>query len=273
MDPVLILALISVGIFAGTIGAIFGLGGGIIFVPFLTMIFGLAANQAIAVSLIGIVATSVGASSTYIKEGKANVRLGILLELTTSVGAIIGALLAGIMANWILLCIFSLVLIYSAIHMMRHEEHIIENTEEFSGPMVFPYVDDYGKIGRYKIDNLRIGLAGCAGAGILASMTGVGGGAIKVPLMNIHMHVPIKTASATSSYMIGITAFSGAIIFLMNGHVILDYAAGIAIGAFLGALIGTQFSKRIKANNLRKYFALILLIIAVLELLKSGGIL
>jgi uncharacterized protein len=273
MDPIIVFALVTVGIFAGVIGAMFGMGGGIIFVPFLTIVFGLSASEAVAVSLVGIVASSVGAASSYVKEGRSNIRLGLLLETTTVIGAIIGALLAGIMSNWMLLCVFSVMLIYSALHMLIHKEHVIEPIDDEKGPLVFQYDDEKGESHKYKVDNVKGGLAGCAGAGVLASMTGVGGGAIKVPIMNIYMHVPIKIASATSNYMIGITSLSGAIIFFLNGDVLLDYAAGISIGAFIGALIGVKISGCIKASSMRSYLAIILLIVAAVELMKAGGLL
>lgn len=273
MDPVIILALMAVGIFAGIVGALFGLGGGIIFMPFLTIVFGLSASDAVAVSLVGIVTSSVGAASSYVKEGRSNIRLGLLLEITTAIGAIIGALLAGIMADWLLLCVFSAMLIYSALHMLKHKEVVNEpEISDNDDPLVFEYAGDDGEKHRYKVDNIKGGMFGCGAAGVLASMTGVGGGAIKVPLMNLYMHVPIKVASATSNYMIGITAFSGVIIYLLNGSILLDYAAGMAIGAFIGALIGVRISGRLKATSMRKYLAVVLLIISVLELLKAGGI-
>ena len=105
---------------------------------------------------------------------------------------------------------------------------------------------------------MKGGMALCTVAGMISSMTGVGGGAIKVPLMNIYMHVPMKAASATSSYMIGITAFSGAITYFLGGQVLLGYAAGVAIGAFLGSLMGTALARRINGKHLRKYFSAVL---------------
>jgi uncharacterized membrane protein YfcA len=273
MDPIIIFALIGVGIFAGIVGAIFGLGGGIIFVPFLTVAFGLPADEAAAVSLVAIVASSVGASSSYVKEGRSNIKLGLLLETTTTVGAMLGAVVAGYLENWILLCVFSFVLIYISLHMMLHKEHIYEPAENDGENLTFSYTDDDGCEKYYKTENIKGGLAGCAMAGMLSSMTGVGGGAIKVPMMNIYMHVPIKVASATSNYMIGITAFAGVVVFFLNGTIPMDYAAALAIGAFVGALVGVKLSEYINGKHLRKYLAILLLAVAVIELLKAGGIL
>jgi len=272
MDPLIIVALMAVGIGAGIIGAIFGLGGGIIFMPFLTIAFGLGAIEATAISLIGIVASSVGAASIYVRRGMSNVRLGLLMEITTTIGAVVGAFIAAYLSNWMLLCIFSAVLIYSSLHMMFHGERISE-PPDVEDNMSFTYYDENeGLDKRYEVENVRGGLALCTVAGAVSSMTGVGGGAIKVPLMNLFMHVPIKVASATSSYMIGITAFSGAIIYFLNGFVLLDYAAGMAIGAYIGSLIGTKISRNLKSASMRKYLAIVLIVIAILELSKAGGL-
>jgi len=273
MDPLLIIALVAVGIGASVIGTIFGLGGGIIFIPVLTVLFGLSASAAAAVSLVGIVATSTGAASVYVKNGSTNVRLGLLLEITTSVGAMVGAFLAAYLASWFLLCVFACVLLYSAANMIFRKEKIIADSGD-GGSMNFQYTDGKDRAEkRYNVVNIKSGLAICTGAGILSSMTGVGGGAIKVPLMNVHMHVPIKVASATSSYMIGITAFSGAIIYFIHGSLLLDYAGAVAVGALFGSMIGTRIAKMLDAGPMRKYFSILLLAIAVIILLEAGGVL
>lgn len=273
MDPVLIIGLLAIGIGAGVLGTLFGVGGGIIFIPVLTILFGLSASEAVAVSLVGIIAASTGAASFYVRKDLANVRLGLLLEITTALGAMIGAMIAMYISNWILLCIFGCVLIYSAMSMILRPEKIIDPTDE-TGNMIFSYTDDKeGSEKRYKVENVKSGLLICTAAGAMSSMTGVGGGTIKVPLMNVHMHVPIKVSSATSSYMIGITAFSGAIIYFLHGDLLLDYAAAIAIGAFIGSLIGTRISKHLNAAPMRRYFSILLLFISVIIFLKAGGVL
>ena len=273
MEPVLIVALLAVGIGAGAIGALFGIGGGIIFVPVLTILFGLSASEAVAVSLVGIIATSTAAASFYVKRGTANVRLGLLLEITTSVGAMAGAVFAMYAENWILLFIFGCVLIYSAANMILRKEKIIAQTDG-DGVMNFSYTDGTGPAEKtYEVKNVKSGLLVCTAAGVLSSLTGVGGGTIKVPLMNIRMHVPIKVASATSSYMIGITAFSGAIIYFIHGDLLLDYASAIAVGAFLGSIIGTRVSKIIDAGPMRKYFAILLFAVSIIIFLEAGGVL
>lgn len=274
MDPLIMAGLIVMGCGAGILGALFGLGGGIIFVPLLMLVFGLAPTEAVAVSLIGIIAGSVGASTVFVDKGLSNVRLGLLLEITTAAGAILGAIVATLLDDRLLMVIFSVIVIYSGIRMILNPEKVVEPADGSDGRLSFEYRDEtHGDSIRYQVQNMKGGMALCTVAGMISSMTGVGGGAIKVPLMNIYMHVPIKAASATSSYMIGITAFSGAITYFLGGQVLLGYAAGVAIGAFLGSLAGTTLARRINGKHLRKYFSAVLFAMAALVLLQAGGIL
>lgn len=274
MDPLIMAGLVVMGCGAGILGALFGLGGGIIFVPLLMLVFRLAPTEAVAVSLIGIIAGSVGASTVFVDKGLSNVRLGLLLEITTAAGAILGAIVATLLDDKVLMVIFSAIVIYSGIRMILNPEKIVEPAGDSEGKLSFEYRDEaHGDSVRYQVQNVKGGMALCTVAGMISSMTGVGGGAIKVPLMNIYMHVPMKAASATSSYMIGITAFSGAITYFLGGQVLLGYAAGVAIGAFLGSLIGTALARRINGKHLRKYFSAVLFVMAFLVLLQAGGIL
>ena len=259
------------GIGAGVLGTLFGIGGGIIFIPILTILYDLTASEAVAISLVGIIAASTGAASYYVKNDTTNIRLGLLMEITTSIGAMIGAMIAVYLENWILLCVFGFVLIYSATIMIIKPEKII-SSDRGDEKLAFDYTDlKSGETKNYSVENVNSGLLMCTAAGMMSSMTGVGGGTIKVPLMNVHMHIPMKISSATSSYMIGITAFSGAIIYFLNGDLLLDYAAGIAIGAFIGSLLGTRLLKIIDTGHMRRYFSILLIVVSVIIFLKAGG--
>ena len=274
MEPLILAGLIVLGLCSGIFGALFGLGGGVIFVPVLMLIIGLEPTEAVAISLIGIIAGSVGASTVLVDKGLSNVRLGLLLEITTCVGAIAGAIIATYLDSWILMVLFSVIIIYSGIRMIVNPERTVEPATGEDTAMTFRYTDEsVGEDVRYEVQNVGSGMGLCTIAGALSSMTGVGGGAVKVPLMNIHMHVPMKAASSTSSYMIGITAFSGAITYFFAGEVILAYAACVAIGAFVGSLVGARYARKVPAKHLRKYFSIVLFIMAVLVLLQAGGIL
>ncbi len=273
MDPIILAGLVVVGIIAGVLGALFGLGGGIIFVPILMLVFGLVPTEAVAISLIGIIAGSVGASTVFVDKGLSNVRLGLLLEITTAAGAIIGAFVATLMEDWILMVIFAIIVYISAYRMLRSTEKVVPPSGESEGRFSFEYRDEaVDERIPYEIQNVKGGMALCTVAGMISSMTGVGGGMVKVPLMNLYMHVPIKAASATSSYMIGITAFSGAITYFLGGQVLLEYAAGVAIGAFVGAVVGSNIARRINARHLRKYFSIFVFLMATLVLLRALGV-
>ena len=274
MEPLILAGLIVLGLCSGIFGALFGLGGGVIFVPVLMLIFELEPTEAVAISLIGIIAGSVGASTVLVDRGLSNVRLGLLLEITTCVGAIAGAIIATYLDSWILMVLFSVIIIYSGIRMIVNPERTVEPATGEDTAMTFRYTDEsVGEDVRYEVQNVGSGMGLCTIAGALSSMTGVGGGAVKVPLMNIHMHVPMKAASSTSSYMIGITAFSGAITYFFAGEVILAYAACVAIGAFVGSLVGARYARKVPAKHLRKYFSIVLFFMAALVLLQAGGIL
>lgn len=274
MDPIVLAGLIVMGLGAGVLGALFGLGGGIIFVPLLMLVFGLAPTEAVAISLIGIIAGSVGASTVFVDKGLSNVRLGLLMEITTAAGAIIGAIVATYLQEWVLMVIFAAIVYISGYRMLRNPEKVVPPSEDSSGRYAFRYSDESnGESIDYEVQHIGGGMALCTVAGMISSMTGVGGGMVKVPLMNIYMHVPMKAASATSSYMIGITAFSGAVTYFLGGQVLLEYAAGVAIGAFLGALVGTSLTRRIDAKHLRRYFSVVVFIMATMVLLQAVGVL
>lgn len=272
MDPVLLVILLFIAIGAGIVGALFGLGGGIIFVPVLTILYGLDATTAAAASLVGIVATSTGSATGYVKKGQTNIRLGMMMEITTTIGAMIGAIIAVYLANWALLIIFAMVMLYSGFKMAVSPEMTVKPNGEDSR-MTFTYNDPASDSGptKYEVQNCKSGMVLCTIAGAVSSMTGVGGGSIKVPLMNIHMHIPVKVASATSSYMIGITAFCGAFIYFIEGAIDMKVAAAVAVGAYIGAVVGTRISARVSTKSLKKYMSVVFFAIAVLMLLKAGG--
>jgi len=272
MDPVMLMVLLLIAIAGGLVGSLFGLGGGIIFVPVLTLLFGLDVTAATAASLVGVVASSSGSASVYLKRGLSNIRLGLLLELTTCVGAVIGAMIAVYLADWVLCLVFAAVMIYNGLTMAFTPEPK-PGRAGGKGSRQFVWSNADGILEEHTVDHMASGAAMCTAAGALSAMTGVGGGTIKVPIMNLHMHVPIKIASATSNYMIGLTAFTGALVYFIQGAVLPDYAAAVAVGAFAGAFIGVHLDKRLNAKAQKKYMSVIAFLVAVLMLLRAGGFL
>ena len=269
MDLTLLLVMLLIGLGAGILGSLFGIGGGLFIVPALTLIVGLTTKEAAAVSLVSIVATSVGGTVFYLDNKVANIRLGLLLEISTVIGAIIGATVSAYMDDWWVTFVFVIVIVFSALRMALNVKADIPDDENGQ----FVYRDNKtGKEIRYSIRNGKTGFVTCSAAGVISSLTGVGGGLVKVPVMNMLMGVPMKVATATSSYMIGITAFSGAIIYFLNGQVILDVAAFTAIGTFLGAVLGSRLSKRFDGSSMKRYFSILLFIVAVMMIMRLGGI-
>jgi len=277
MDALVLLLVAVLCMSAGMVGALMGIGGGLIIIPLLTLGFGIPMQEAIGASLIGVIATSTGAASKYVKQGLTNVRLALFLEMSTTIGSIIGALIAVYTNQTVLLLLFSLLLVYAGYTMFRHSEKCVSPEEMAAeGQMVdlsCQYVDpkDSCEV-RYGVKGLRKGLGYSSVAGLLSGLLGVGGGLVKVPVMNVCMCVPLKAATATSNFMIGVTALTGAIIFY--GHGLLDayLCAAVALGVFAGAYLGTRLMAKRSSEQLRGWFAILLFIVAVTMVLKAFGI-
>ena len=271
MDPSVLIGLLILGVVAGIIGSLFGVGGGIIFIPVLTIVYKLPAVEAAAISLVGILSLSAGAASYYTEHKVANVRLGLYLEIGTTIGAIVGAFVAGLIDQWIIFTIFAVFVIANGIRMLFSHGKDCGSTE---GEHEF-YAKDMktGETIGYDLKHKTAGSAICFIAGAYSSVTGVGGGVIKVPVMNNFMGVPLKAATATSSFMIGLTAFCGAMVYFINGQVDLEFAACVAIGSYAGMLVGTRISRYFDTTALKRYFAFVLFASAVSMLLKAGGVL
>ncbi|NLL94693.1 MAG: sulfite exporter TauE/SafE family protein [Thermoplasmatales archaeon] len=270
MEPILLLGLILVGLIAGVLGTLFGLGGGIIIIPCLTIIYGFGATEAAAVSLIGIIAISSGGTAFYLRNGIANVRLGLFLEVGTTIGAAAGALVAAYLDDWFLMLLFAAVMVFSALRMFSSAG----GTDGRNPDGKHSYHDfKEGTDVRYDIEHPKGGFAACVAAGAVSSMTGVGGGVIKMPVMNLGMKVPIKAAAGTSSYMIGITAFAGSVVYFLAGAVPYVAAAFVVLGAVIGAFVGTRVSKLMDFASMKRYFSVLLLFVAASMVLKVVGVL
>ena len=268
-----------VAFLAGIIGALFGIGGGIILVPTLTLAFGLPAHEAIGASIVAVVATSVASTGSYVKEDLVNMRLGMFLEVGTSFGALVGAITAYYLKNNELLIIFSLVLIYAA-YVMFQSSRTPENLQ-FAPKNDFlaekfhlngRYAEKYAKssngsngsnVINYNVEKVPEMLGISVGAGIASGLLGVGGGFIKVPALVKLSKLPMKAASATSNFMIGVTASTSAIVYLKLGYVVPTTAVPVAFGTLFGALLGSKLIHYIDASKLRAYFALLLVLIAI----------
>jgi len=281
MDPVSSILMLLTGAIAGFIGALLGIGGGVIIIPCLTMFFGFDIKEAIAVSIVSVVATSTAGASRYVEQRITNVRLGMFLETATTAGAVSGAFLAVKTPSSFLYILMGLLLIYlsaSQIITRKSEEERLRNdlfkaeegriSRRLKLSASYPDVAE-GKEVRYTVTRTGPGLIASYLAGVISAMLGVGGGIIKVPIMNQLMNVPIKAAVATSKFMIGVTASTGALLYLAYGLVNMETVAPVAIGTMLGATAGTSVMNRVKAGFLKLIFGILLLYFAYNMIMKG----
>jgi uncharacterized membrane protein YfcA len=252
------LLMIAGGVTAGVFGSLLGLGGGVLIVPLLTLVFGLDLREAVGVSLVSVIMTSSVAAGVYLERHVADLRLGMRLEMFTAIGALVGGSIAFLLDERLLALLFAGLLLYVAVSMLRTRP---------SARAVAPDPAPDGTPG-YVVRNMPLGILGATGAGVLSALLGVGGGIIKVPLMHLGMGVPLRVSTATSNLMVGITAAASAVIYVIHGEVDPYVAGPTAIGVFVGASIGSRVAHRIDVRFLRWLFVAVLLYTAVQMLLK-----
>lgn len=293
------LLLIVGGVATGMFGSLLGLGGGILIVPLLTLGFGLPLRDAVGVSLVCVIVTSGASAAVYLERQVANLRLGMVLELFTAIGAVIGGAIAFLLDERLLAGLFAAMLAYVAVAMLRgvakpsgspgsveadtaapelvvppaspvgpaSAEPALEASESSLGTRAVERLSGPD----YEVQRLGAGAVGSVGAGIVSALLGIGGGLVKVPVMSLVMGVPLRVATATSNLMIGITASTSAIVYLLRGG-IDPYAAGpVALGVFLGASLGSRTAHRIDLRVLRLLFVTVLLYTAFEMLRRAVG--
>lgn len=279
-------ALGGIGLVAGLLGSMLGVGGGIVIVPLLTLALRLPIHVAIGSSLVAIVANSCTAAGIYTKARLTNVKLGLFLETATLPGAIIGGFAAAVIAPSILSVLFGVALIYTAYTMISNRYSTPEDTppkdnsvkltntsNNLPSSLANSYYDQsLGKVVTYKAKHLAEGLGASFFAGVLSSLLGIGGGIVNVPVMNLVMGVPMKATIATSSFIIAITATVGALIYYYQGYLYPAIVAPLIISVVLGAILGTELTQRAKGTLLRRIFGAFLFITAVLMFLQAVNI-
>jgi uncharacterized membrane protein YfcA len=269
------LAMLGSGAAAGVFGSLLGLGGGVLVVPLLTLGFGLPLREAAGVSLVCVIMTSSAAAGVYLERHVANLRLGMTLELFTATGAMIGGFTAFLLDEQILSFLFAGLLAYVALTMARagrtEADTVVPDPAdlEAASPNTGSGVLDRLSGTDYRVRNLGRGVVGATGAGVASAIFGIGGGIIKVPLMNLSMGVPLRVATATSNLMIGITAAASAIIYVIHGGIDPYVAGPTAIGVFLGATTGSRLGHRVNLRYLRMLFVVVLTYTALQMLLKA----
>lgn len=270
--------ILFVSISAGILGSILGLGGGIIVTPALTLLFGVDIQHAIGASLISVISTSSGAAIAYIRDGITNIRVGMFLEIATTVGAITGALIAGLISPQLLYIIFGLLLLYSALAMLKKtKEELPEEVPLHNVARKLKLQGEYydkalKKQVSYNVDNVYGGFGVMYGAGIISGLLGIGSGSFKVMAMDVFMKLPLKVSSATSNFMMGVTGAASAGIYLYRGDISPIISAPVAIGVLIGATIGAKIMQRLKSKTIRKIFIPVLMYVAIQMMAQGLGV-
>jgi uncharacterized membrane protein YfcA len=274
------IVLFLISIFAGTLGAILGLGGGIVIIPTLTLFYGVDIRYAIGASIVSIIATSSGAAASYVRDHMTNVKLAIFLEVGTTIGAATGAVLAGLVNTQFLFILFALTMFQSAWSMWKKarfggHEQLAATSHPWSISLglnsSYPDSATQSEIS-YQVENVPIGLAMMLLAGLLSGLLGIGSGVLKVLAMDTAMKLPIKVSSATSNFMIGVTAAASAGAYFMRGEIIPAIAAPVAVGVLVGSWVGARIMVRLPAQRIRQAFVIVLLIVGCQMITKGLGL-
>lgn len=251
---------------AGLLGSLTGLGGGVVIIPLLTLCFGVDFHYAVGAALVSSIATSSGSGSAYVKEGITNIRLGMVLEIATTIGAVAGAVVAIWMNNSLISIIYGGVLVLTAVmQQVKHSrhEHVVGSrlAKRLKLFGTFPQKD--GTKQYYELTNVGGGFAVMLLAGMLSGILGIGSGVLKVIAMDGIMKVPFKVSTTTSNFMMGVTACASAVVYIQRGNIVPGLALPVLIGVLFGALTGAKLLKRLDVSLLRKIFAIAILAVAV----------
>ncbi len=269
----MVMVILFGGIAAGLVGSLTGLGGGMIIVPLLTLAFHLPIPEAVGISLFGVIATSTGAAPRFVGTGLSNVRAALFLQIAASSGALIGALVAHHLPARLLFALFGVVLGYSAIMSFRPQHSDVAGAPE-SSPLAqrLRLGSRYQQAGQwveYRVVGVMPGFGIMIGAGFLSALLGIGSGAFKVLAMDRIMKLPFRVSTATSNFMIGITAATSAGFYLSHGDIPPVIAGAIILGVIVGAYVGGHLVRMLPVATLRKLFAVVLLLVALQMLLKG----
>ena len=266
------LLIFAGSLLAGFLGALTGLGGGVVVVPMLTVIFKADIHYAIGAALVSVIATSSGAAAAYVREGYSNVRVGMFLEIATTAGALIGAGLVLYLRASVIAVIFGFVLIYSAIASFRHGADSESDQPPDSMATWLRMDSSYptpSGLKSYHVRGVPLGFALMFVAGVLSGLLGIGSGAVKVLAMDRAMKLPFKVSTTTSNFMIGVTAAAGAGIYLARGYIDPGLAMAVMLGVLAGSLAGARMLAGAKVGLLRTVFAVVIAALAV-EMIYSG---
>jgi uncharacterized membrane protein YfcA len=273
MTVLLMTTLVGLGAFAaGLLGALTGLGGGIIIVPLLTLAFGVDLRYAVGASLVAVIATSSGSAAAYVKEGYTNIRVGMLLEVATTAGALAGAYLSAVIPTSAIAIIFALVLLFTAAQSLRGVGEQLSVTVDPLARRLrlassYPTPDGEQS---YQVRNVPLGFLLMLVAGVLSALLGIGSGVVKVLAMDRAMHLPFKVSTTTSNFMIGVTAAASAGVYLRRGYIDPTLALPVMLGVLAGALVGARVLSGARTRVLRLLFTGVVVVLAA-EMLYKGA--
>jgi hypothetical protein len=270
------LGIFAVSALAGLIGALAGVGGGILIIPALTLLFGVDIHLAIGASIVSVIATSSGAAAAYVRDRLTSLRIGMFLEIATTSGAVVGALLAAVVSPGLLYLVLGAVLLLSAAIQLTRLGEELPPTAPASGlarrlALSGSYPDAVLGEVAYAPRQIPLGFALMGVAGLVSGLLGIGSGALKVVAMDAAMRLPMKVSSATSNFMIGVTAAASAGIYLGRGDVEVRIAAPVALGVLIGAFIGARLLGRLSNRHVRLVFVPVLVAIGLETVLRGLG--
>ena len=276
MDPGFVLWLFAVALGASALGGMLGMASGILIVPILTMFGHIDIRTAIGASIVSVIACSCGSASPFLKGRLVNARLAIVLEVATTLGALTGVLLVGVIPTAYLFFLFALILALSAQQMLGRRGEVVGATVGADRWAAALRLDasypDHGRDVEYRVQRLPLGMLLMYGAGLISALLGIGSGVLKIPAMDTALRLPIKVSSATSNFMIGVTAAASAGAYFMRGDVVPTVAGPVTLGSVVGSVLGARVLMAISNKRVRLLFVVVLLALAVQMALSGLGI-
>lgn len=278
METSTILWLFAAAFGASALGGVLGMASGIFIVPILTLLFGVDIHVAIGASIISVIACSCGSAAPFLRGRLTNVRLAIVLETATTLGALTGVFLIGIVSTQFLYGLFAAILAVSAQQMLaRRREAAAIAPDAASWATALRLHSSFPDRARgtevhYQVDRVPLGLSLMYGAGLISALLGIGSGVLKIPAMDAALKLPIKVSSATSNFMIGVTAAASAGAYFVRGDIDIGIAGPVALGSVAGALLGARLLMGLPADKLRVFFVIVLSLLAVQMLLSALGV-
>ena len=267
------LILLAGAFVAGFLGSLTGLRGGVVIIPLLTLIFHVDIRYAIGASLISVIATSSGAAAAYVKEGISNIRIGMFLEIATTIGAVVGAIVAVYAPTQLIAVLFGIILLISAaLSLQKRQEKMVNMPNAKIAALLrlnSSYPDQTGKEIKYTVAHVPGGFLMMMVAGIISGLLGIGSGALKVIAMDNIMKLPFKVSTTTSNFMIGVTAAASAGVYLGRGYIDPGLSMPVVLGVLIGAFVGSKVLVKAQTKSLRILFAVVITFLAI-QMIYNG---